>query len=81
MAKMASFRLFLTMVAMRRSPLYPFVSKSAYLHGNLAEEVYIGLHMILLLRGSLMVMYGTLDLYIYMYLLSITGPPTDAQSH
>ena len=41
MAKMATIRLFLIMVAMRRWTLYPLITKSDCLHGNLAEEVYI----------------------------------------
>ncbi|RVW74532.1 Retrovirus-related Pol polyprotein from transposon RE2 [Vitis vinifera] len=40
-AKIASVRLFLSMAAMRSWPLYQLDIKNAFLHGDLAEEVYI----------------------------------------
>ena len=40
-AKMASVRLLLSMVAMRSWPLYRLDIKNAFLHGDLAKEVYM----------------------------------------
>ena len=40
-AKIASVRLLLSMVAMQSWPLYQLNIKNAFLHGDLAEEVYI----------------------------------------
>ena len=40
-AKIASVRLLLSMAAMRSWPLYQLDIKNAFLHGDLAEEVYI----------------------------------------
>ena len=40
-AKIASVRLLLSMVAMRLWPLFPLDIKNVFLHGELAEEVYM----------------------------------------
>ena len=40
-AKIASVRLLLSMVAMQSWPLYQLDMKNAFLHGDLAEEVYM----------------------------------------
>ena len=40
-AKMASVRLLLSMTTMRSWPLYQLDIKNAFLHGDLAEKVYI----------------------------------------
>ena len=40
-AKMASIRLLFSMVAMRSWPLYQLDIKNVFLHGDLAEEVYM----------------------------------------
>ena len=40
-AKMTSVRLLLSLVAMRSWPLYKLDIKNAFLHGDLAEEVYM----------------------------------------
>ena len=40
-AKMASIRLLFSMAAMRSWPLYQLDIKNAFLHGDLAEEVYM----------------------------------------
>ena len=41
MAKIASIRLLLSMVAMRSWPLFQLDIKNVFLHGDLAEEVYM----------------------------------------
>ena len=41
MAKIASVRLLLSMVAMRLWPLFQLDIKNVFLHGDLAEEVYM----------------------------------------
>ena len=41
MAKIASIRLLLSMVAMRLWPLFQLDIKNVFLHGDLAEEVYM----------------------------------------
>ena len=40
-AKIAFIRLLLSMVAMRSSPIFQLDIKNAFLHGDLAEEVYM----------------------------------------
>ena len=40
-AKMASIRLLFSMAAMRYWPLYQLNIKNVFLHGDLAEEVYM----------------------------------------
>ena len=40
-AKMTSVRLLLSLVAMRSWPLYKLDIKNVFLHGELAEEVYM----------------------------------------
>ena len=40
-AKIASVRLLLSMVVMRSRPLFQLDIKNAFLHGDLAEEVYM----------------------------------------
>ena len=40
-AKMASIRLLFSMAAMRYWPLYQLNIKNAFLHGDLAKEVYM----------------------------------------
>ena len=40
-AKMTSIRLLFSMVAMRSWPLYQLDIKNAFLHGDLAEEVFL----------------------------------------
>ena len=40
-AKMASIRILFSMAAMRSWPLYQLDIKNAFLHGDLAEEVYM----------------------------------------
>ena len=40
-AKMASVRLLLSMVVLSSWPLYQLDIKNAFLHGDLAEEVYM----------------------------------------
>ena len=52
-AKMASVRLLLSIVAMRSWPLYQLNIKNVFLHGNLTEEVYMEQPLGFLLRGSL----------------------------
>ena len=53
-AKMASIRLLFPLATMRSWPLYQLDIKNAFLHGDLAEEIYIwSNHLDLLLRGSL----------------------------
>ena len=53
-AKMASIRILFSMAAMRFWLLYQLDIKNAFLHGDLAEEVYIwSNHLDLLLRRSL----------------------------
>ena len=41
MAKIASVRLLLSMVAMRSWPIFQLDIKKAFLHGDLAEKVYM----------------------------------------
>ena len=41
MAKIAYVRLFLSMVVVRRWPLYHLDIKNAFLHADLEEEVYM----------------------------------------
>ena len=52
-AKITYVRLLLSMAAMCSWPLYQLDIKNAFLHGDLAEEVYVEQPLVLLLRGSL----------------------------
>ena len=52
-AKIVFVRLLLSMVVMPSWPLYQLDIKNAFLHGDLAEEVYMEQPPGLLLRGSL----------------------------
>ena len=51
-AKMTSVRLLLSMVAMSFWPLYQLDIKNAFLHGDLAEEVYMEQHLGFVAQGE-----------------------------
>ncbi|RVW68854.1 Retrovirus-related Pol polyprotein from transposon TNT 1-94 [Vitis vinifera] len=71
-AKIASVRLLLSMAAMCSWPLYQLDIKNAFLHGDLAEEVYMEQPPGLLLRGSLCIY-----LVVYVDDIVITGSDQD----
>ncbi|RVW26617.1 Retrovirus-related Pol polyprotein from transposon TNT 1-94 [Vitis vinifera] len=67
-AKIASVRLLLSMAAMRSWPLYQLDIKNAFLHGDLAEEVYME-------QPPGFVAQGSLCIYLVVYVddIVITG--------
>ncbi|RVW55440.1 Retrovirus-related Pol polyprotein from transposon RE1 [Vitis vinifera] len=71
-AKIAFVRLLLSMTAMCSWPLYQLDIKNAFLHGDLAEEVYMEQPPGLLLRGSLCIY-----LVVYVDDIVITGSDQD----
>ncbi|RVW44594.1 Retrovirus-related Pol polyprotein from transposon TNT 1-94 [Vitis vinifera] len=71
-AKIASVRLLLSMAAMCSWPLYQLDIKNAFLHGDLAEEVYMEQPPGFVLRGSLCIY-----LVVYVDDIVITGSDQD----
>ncbi|RVW92094.1 Retrovirus-related Pol polyprotein from transposon RE2 [Vitis vinifera] len=60
-AKIASVRLLLSIAAMRSWPLYQLDIKNAFLHGDLAEEVYMEQPPGFVAQGESSLVYSTVD--------------------